>query len=47
MVTFDIMKVPILKYIYFVYVESEKMPEELVRSKEYVKQLIVFEFKRL
>ena len=41
------MKVPILNYLYYTYLESEKMSDDIFKCINEVNEYILFEFNRL
>lgn len=44
---FEILKIPIVSYIYYVYVESEKYSDELAQSKDNMGKLLLYEQDRI
>jgi len=44
---FELMKIPIANYLFFVYLESEKVSEEFIKNKNIMKRLVENEQKRL
>ena len=44
---FELMKIPIANYLFFVYLESEKVSEEFIKNKQIMKRLVEQEQKRL